>query len=764
MVFLSQCDSSPRPECTPRTADEIGRQIMEGANEGILVCDRELRYVAWNPWMEELTGVAEKELLGRRPYEVFPFLREQGVCEMLERVLNGESVPPVEHEYPTPGGARAWTSARFGPLRNALGEITGVIVTLQDITGRKRAEEALRASEERFRVALKNSPIMVFNQDRELRYTWLHNPKLAWAEIDPLGKTDAEVAAPADASRLTEIKQRVLETGVAAREQVELTFQGKQSCYDLTVEPLRDACGEISGITCACTDITALQETNKRLKLLLEVNQALVSKLDFKKLLPSLGASLRPVLNQDFVSISVCGADTRCMRVYGLDFLLAGKPSEAELSAPLEKSLAIGALKSHTIRFFDRADLEKAGFNLAQRLAEAGVQSLCCIPLENAGRALGTLNLASTRENAFTSADAGLLWQVAAQVAIALDNARAYREIAQLKEKLAREKVYLEDEIRTEGHFDKIIGENPALKQALAQVATVARTGATVLILGETGTGKELVARAIHRISARNANTFIKVNCAAIPTGLLESELFGHEKGAFTGALSQKIGRVELADKGTLFLDEVGDLAAELQPKLLRMLQDQEFERLGSTRTTRVDVRLIAATHQDLSGAAKEHKFRPDLFYRLNVFPVRLPPLRERRDDIPLLVRYFVQKYATRMNKKIDTIPSQSVAALQRWQWPGNVRELENFIERSVILTPGSVLRVPLAQLGTDYENGAAGPATLETAEREHIVRILRQTRGLISGPNGAAVRLGLKRTTLQSKIRRLGIGSYKNP
>ncbi len=370
---------------------------------------------------------------------------------------------------------------------------------------------------------------------------------------------------------------------------------------------------------------------------------------------------------------------------------------------------------------------------------------------------MGALSLASTRVDAFHPEDLSLLNQVGAQLAIALENARVSNQIRELKDRLAEEKRYLEGEIRTEHNFEEIIGTSPVLKKVLEDVTTVATSNATVLILGETGTGKELVARAIHRISRRRDKNFIKVNCAAIPTGLLESELFGHEKGAFTGAVSQKIGRMELADLGTLFLDEVGDIPLELQPKLLRVLQDQEFERLGSTRTVKVNVRLIAATNRDLAMRVAAHEFRSDLFYRINVFPVRVPPLRDRRADIPMLVRYFVDKFSRRMDRRIETISSETMNALMNWHWPGNVRELENFIERSVILSDSTALHAPLAEL-IEANRGNSSDYTLENAEREHIIRVLRETGGVIGGPEGAAHRLGLKRTTLQSKIQKLGI------
>jgi len=364
--------------------------------------------------------------------------------------------------------------------------------------------------------------------------------------------------------------------------------------------------------------------------------------------------------------------------------------------------------------------------------------------------------LGSTRADAFNTDDLTLLNQVASQLAAALENAQIIREVKQLRSRLELERGYLEGVASTQVHFEDIVGESPALKEMLDRVAVVAASDATVLLLGETGTGKGLIARAIHRTSKRKERGFITLNCAAIPTGLLESELFGHEKGAFTGAVSQKIGRLELADKGTLFLDEIGEIPLELQPKLLRVLQDHEFERLGGTRTIKVDLRLIAATNRDLARSVAKREFRSDLFYRLNVFPVRMPSLRERREDIPLLVRYFVRKFASAMDRGIETIPTETMDALVNWHWPGNVRELENFVERSVILTDGTALRAPLADFRAETTNSPEH--SLESAEREHIVRVLRETRGMISGPRGAARRLGLKRTTLQSKMQRLGI------
>jgi formate hydrogenlyase transcriptional activator len=395
-----------------------------------------------------------------------------------------------------------------------------------------------------------------------------------------------------------------------------------------------------------------------------------------------------------------------------------------------------------------------------QRLALTA-NSTCGLPLTTVRRRLGVLVFASEQVATYEHADVDFLQRVANQVAIAVENALAFDQIEALKEKLQKEKVYLEEEIRTEHNFEDIVGDNTALRRVLGEVETVAPTDSTVLIRGETGTGKELIARALHHLSKRRERTFIKLNCAAIPTGLLESELFGHEKGAFTGAVSQKVGRFELADGGTLFLDEVGDIPPELQPKLLRVLQEQEFERLGGTKTIKVNVRLVAATNRDLAQMVAAGDFRKDLYYRLDVFPIVLPPLRERRDDIPRLVRHFTHKFARRMGRRIETIPAEAMEALVAYPWPGNIRELENVIERAVILSPGPTLRVPLADLKSATAAAGAPPstgATLADAEREHILAALREAHWVLAGPNGAAARLGMKRTTLQSKLKKLGI------
>jgi formate hydrogenlyase transcriptional activator len=500
-----------------------------------------------------------------------------------------------------------------------------------------------------------------------------------------------------------------------------------------------------------------LARERDRLRVLLEVNNAVVSQLDLHDLLSAIAASLRRVIHHEYTSLALYESVTNQMRVMALDFPQGKGLIHEELVVPLDGSIAGKAFRSRQPLVLDRAAMEDFESPTSRMMRDEGVRSVVCMPLTTHHRVVGTISLASLRDAAFQQDDVDLLFQVSSQVAIAVENALAFQEIAELKNKLAQEKLYLEDEIRSEMNFDEIVGEGPSLRAVLKQVETVAPTDSTVLITGETGTGKELIARAIHHLSPRRERTFVKVNCAAIPTGLLESELFGHERGAFTGAIAQRVGRFELANGGTIFLDEVGDIPLELQPKLLRVLQEQEFERLGSTQTTHVDVRLVAATNRDLGEMVAARAFRSDLYYRLRVFPLHMPPLRERQEDIPALVRYFVEKYARRMNRAVETIPAETLDLLVRYPWPGNIRELENLIERAVILSPGPVLRVPHTEIKPPAEP-TADNLTLRAAERDHILRALDATNWVLAGPRGAAARLGMKRTTLQSKMRKLGV------
>ena len=503
-----------------------------------------------------------------------------------------------------------------------------------------------------------------------------------------------------------------------------------------------------------------------RVRLLLEVNNAVVAHLDLEDLFTAVSSCLRKVLQHDGAALVLYNEVTRRYRVHVLHFadnvsVIEEGIVEADGCAKSPACIAITTRKPAVFGEQDLITLSSESPK-ARQLIDEGVKAFCSVPLLSHDRALGALDVGRRREHAFKPEDVELLSEVAKQIAIGVENAQAYQEITQLKDRLAKEKLYLEEEVRTDHNFNEVVGESAAIRRVFKEVETVAPTDSTVLIRGETGTGKELVARAIHDLSPRRDRTFVKLNCAAIPTGLLESELFGHEKGAFTGAIAQRIGRFELANGGTLFLDEIGDIPFELQPKLLRVLQEQEFERLGSGRTIHVDVRMVAATNADLAQKVANNQFRRDLYYRLNVFPVVIPPLRERKEDIPLLVRYFAQKYAKRMKKPIDVIPTKAMNALVNYHWPGNVRELEHFIERGVILSRGSELEISLAEFKQPTAPTAsypsAGVLTLEQAEREHILRALDETTWVIGGPAGAAARLGMKRTTLQSQMKKLGI------
>jgi len=503
----------------------------------------------------------------------------------------------------------------------------------------------------------------------------------------------------------------------------------------------------------------SLARERDRLSLVLEINNAVLSHLELRKLLKAISGCLGRVIPHDLAWFCLYDPATHQLQSHALDFPSNRDFAEAGDPIPLEGTPEGLAFTSQQTVLIRNLSLTEFPAEIIKRGAAAGLKSGCAVPLISHGRALGTLSVVSLHAEAFTDDDAKLLSWIGAQVALAAANSMAYQEISSLRDKLAKEKLYLEEEIQTEYNFEEIVGDSRALKLLLKEIQTVAATDSTVLILGETGSGKELVARALHNSSDRRERTFVKLNCAAIPTGLLESELFGHEKGAFTGAIATKIGRFELADRGTIFLDEVGEIPLELQVKLLRVLQEQEFERLGSTRTIHVNVRVIAATNRDLGQMVEEQKFRSDLYYRLKVFPVTVPTLRDRAEDIPLLVRHFAQKFAQRMKKRIETIPSEAMKALQAYHWPGNVRELENFIERAVILTQGEDLFVSLGELKrTPSQITNSGATTLEQAEREHILKALRESEWIIGGPAGAAARLGMKRTTLQSKMQKLGI------
>src|SRR5437762_1320201 len=688
---------------------------------GLAILDDQLRYQAINNTLAAMNGVPAEAHLGRTLRDVLGDAASK-LDPILQRVLvTAEPALNIDltATLPAMSEVRHWIVNYF-PIKNAAGRVKQVGAVVVDISKQRKLEDALsslggKLQEERDRLqALLEVSNTLVRSELDFRHLF---PKISACIRRVMRHEFACLALLDKAAGCVRV--------YASESQVRDDF-------------LSQVGAEVSLALENAIAHQRLQVEKERLQTTMELNNVLMTDRDWQKLFPAISNFMQRIIPHEYASVAVYDDSAHLLSLYPLDSGLAAALHTRATPIPITEMLAGQALLEREIKIFSSEDLGGARSKYVSQLVEQGIQSLCCVPLITRKGEVGTLNLASRQKDAFKSQDLGILQQVAAQVAIALDNARAYREIADLTDKLAKEKLYLEDEIRTELHFEEIVGESAPLKRVVAQAKTVAPSDATTLILGETGTGKELIARAIHRMSSRKDASFIKLNCAAIPTGLLESELFGHERGAFTGAISQKIGRLELADQGTLFLDEVGDIPLELQPKLLRVLQDHEFERLGSTRTLRVNIRLIAATNRDLAKAVAERDFRSDLYYRLNVFPIRMPPLRDRSDDIPLLVRHFVDKFGRRMKKRIDNIPTHVMSALVSWDWPGNIRELENFIERSVILTERNTLRVPLDELAPVCDNPNKD-LTLAGFERQHILDVLRDTRGVISGLHGAA-------------------------
>jgi len=660
----------------------------------------------------------------------------------------------------------------------------------------QRQNDRLRRSERELHEIIESIPEMAWSGAPDGSCTFVNT---RWTEYtglsleDTVGSGWRSAVHPDDLERHLQKWQASVAGGEPFEDEVRFRrpIDGRYRWFLVRGVALRDERGEVLKWYGIATDIEdrkraeqATSVQNKQLQLLLKLTNQITSNLELREVLRAISANIREVAHCDAVHISLPDVASGQFRVYALDFPEGkGFVKEEMLITPVGGVKRALEKLAPAVRSTD--DRDEFPPDYYELLVAEGVKRQCVIPLVNRGRTIGALAIARTSDASFMPDEIQFLGEASGQIAIAIENSLAYREISELKEKLAQEKLYLEEEIRGGMDFDQIVGNSPALKQVLRLVETVAPSDSTVLLLGETGTGKELVARAIHEHSRRKERIFVKVNCAAIPTGLLESELFGHEKGAFTGAISQKIGRLELADRGTLFLDEVGDIPLEIQPKLLRALQEQEFERLGSTRTLKVNVRLIAATNRDLEEMVANREFRSDLYYRLNVFPIRIPPLRERREDIPLLAGYFVQKFAKQMPKNIERIPKAVMNALTAWEWPGNIRELENFVERSVILTRGKSLEAPLAELRklnidayrrdapqgkqediariveetikalsgkhSDTEHGAK-------KQRDEIVSALTESKGRVGGPNGAAARVGINRTTLLARMRKFSI------
>ena len=744
-------------------------KLFESSPDAILVSDPDGQITEANAQVEKLFGYSRAELLGqrvelliperfrqahlghRKDYGAQPRMRPMGAgLELFGRRKDGSEFP---------------VDIMLSPVEMPGGRV--VLSVIRDISEKKRAEEALRQSEQQLRLLVESvKDYAVFLLDPEGRIlTWSPGAERmkGYKAEEIIGRhfscfftpEDIERGKPEELLRVAAAQGRSEDEGWRVRE------DGSRFWAWAIVTAIHDKDVKVKSFLQVTCDLTERKQAEDAL--VLELSNTLLSNLDIRKLFSAISEGIRRIVRHDLAALALYDPETSQFRVQQLDPSYGKNILPGELLISLESSVAGQVFTSREPLLLSRLDTKRFPSEATRYLAAAGIKSVCCVPLIGRDHLLGTLGVFSKQEAAFTEKHLRMVAQLANHVSTALDNALAFRHITELRDRLEEEKRYLEEELRTEYGFEAIIGENPELKRVLKQVETVAATEATVLILGETGTGKDLIARAIHQLSSRRQRALVKLNCAAIPTGLLESELFGHEKGAFTGAISRKIGRLELAHQGTLFLDEIGDLPLELQPKILRALQEKEFERLGGTQTIHVNARLIAATNRDLTKMVADRQFRSDLYYRLRVFPIILPPLRDRREDIPLLVRYFVERYARQMDKRIETIPSDVMQALTRWDWPGNIRELENFIERAVILTKGPTLHAPLAELEMPKDSAPQTDSTLESAAREHILGVLRETRGVIGGAHGAAVRLGLKRTTLNSKLKRLGIrpGDY---
>jgi len=757
----------PKPERNIIGSDAtLFEKLFTCSPDAIVVVSQDGHIVEANRRAEELFGYSRDELFQLTVEDLVPQQYRAIHPHHREGYADAPHIRPMGGEHNLlglrKGGREFPVDIMLSPVR-----IDGHSVTLavvRDISKRRHIEDQLRKSEERFRLLIDGArDYAIFMLDPEGKVTtWNVGAEriLGYRADEILGRHFSICLPKEDVERgKPEFElQTARATGRYEDEGWRIRKDGSRFWGNMILTALHDKDGGLAGFCKVTRDFTRRKTAEE--SLLLELSAAILSRVDIQQTFAAIAASFQHLAPHDFATIAVI--DQKSGNLH-LQVLPAGAEVRQveEITLPIQNTPDGLVYRSQQPLFMDHLDFSSFSPVGLRHYRDAGVRSACWLPLNNRGNVIGTISLGSRRDSAFSTENADSLLQVASTVAATLDNTSALQQIASLSDRLKEEKRYLEEELRTEYSFEEIVGQSDSLKRVLKQVETVAPTDATTLILGETGTGKELVARAIHDLSPRRDHTFVKLNCSAIPLGLLESELFGHEKGAFTGAISQRIGRLELAHQGTLFLDEVGDLPLELQPKVLRALQEKEIERLGGRRTIPVDVRLIAATNRDLTKMIKEGQFRSDLYYRLRVFPIQIPSLRQRSSDIPMLVNYFVSKHARRMNKRIDTIPQPTMAALSRWSWPGNIRELENFIERAVILTRGNVLQAPLGELEFAQDQETDVTADLRTAEREHIIRVLRETRGMIGGTGGAAERLGLKRTTLNSKLKKLGVTKH---
>ena len=741
------------------------QQLFDFSPDAILVTDAGGQIRAANQQAEAMFGYDPGELLGQsieilipgRFRKGHPAHREDFNAQPRTRSMGGGlNLFGLRKD-----GSEIPVDIMLRPVETANGSI--VLSFVRDVSFQRKAQEALRRSDQQLRSivdGVKDYAIFLLDPKGYVA-TW--NPgaeRIKGYSADEIIGKHFSIFYPDDDSERRKPDEQLRIARAKGKSEVEgwrIRKDGSRFWANVVITPIFDGHNELTGFAKITRDFTDRKRAEEAL--MLQLSTVLLANVDIRKMLSAISASIRDVVPHDCATLALRDPVSGGLREQFLEAGEGKQASQTETIISIENSPAGSAFRLGEPVVLNQINLGPYAREAVRHLTDKQMLSGCWVPLINRGQTLGTLMVASRMEAAFTQREADMLGQIAGQIAMAVNNGLAFRQIADLRDKLSQEKKYLEDELNMEHRFEDIVGESTGLRHVLKDIETVAPTDATVLIQGETGTGKELLARAIHRLSPRRERTFIKLNCAAIPAGLLESELFGHEKGAFTGAISRRMGRLELAHEGTLFLDEIGEMPLDLQPKLLRALQEREIERLGGTQNIRVDVRLIAATNRNLEQMVAEKQFRSDLYYRLKVFPVVSPPLRDRRSDIPMLVRHFVDKHGRRMGKMIESIPEESMDALVGCKWPGNIRELENFIERAVILTRGNVLHVPLAELAiADSEVFSEVDPNLQAAEREHILRVLRETRGMIGGSGGAAERLGLKRTTLNSKLKKLGI------
>ena len=783
---------SPSEDVTQRERTEAlrWRSVFDNSPLGVVIMVTTGRVLATNVTYQQMLGYSESELEQISLLEVtHEDYREYNLALFTELLEGKRDQYHIEKQYWRKDGSLVWVRNNVTLIPATEDTPRLVLALSEDITERKRAEEALELTEEQARLVLNSAAEGIFGCDSQGTCLFC-NP----AAVRLLGYEDQSELLGQNMHRLEHhtrkdgrsfpleecpIYMGFLENrGVHIDDDIFWRKDGSSFPVEYWSHPLvKD--GVTVGAVVTFFDISErrragdeLRKSEERKRTLLGINNAIINNLTQEALFASVYDAIRSVIAFDRAAFLFYQPESRTLKLVSMvsagesEFFRVGKEYGLD-----ESQISAWVLEHQEV--VTRGDLEDEPRTLGERrLVQEGIQSYCVVPLVAMGKSIGTFTLWSETRDRYTQADAELLREMANQIAIAIANMKSYEEIKALKGRLEKENVYLQEEIRTVHNFEEIVGSSPALLSLLRKVDQVAPTDSSVLIYGETGTGKELIARAIHDRSNRKDRPLVKVNCSAISAGLVESELFGHVKGAFTGAFERRVGRFELADGGTIFLDEVGELPLDTQVKLLRVLQEREFEPVGSNRSIRVDVRIICATNRNLQDSIKQGTFRSDLYYRLNVFPLEVPPLRERRADIPQLAMFFLSRYARNLGKKIDGISAAATETLTNYSWPGNIRELQNLIERALILCNGPVLeldndlttvsgsfRIPSYEMAqTPLPTSDSQLKTLNEVEREHIEAVLHQTHGVIEGASGAAKALGMHPNTLRHRMEKLGI------